>query len=155
MTTDTDAWTKYKNIFLNREVTVEIIHKYLLDTYGISLKTYTIDVIPHTRWKYKLDENIKKLSNIVYINCYVNGNGESKPFICGVTKTGEYRTTDFNFDINVNENRQTYPISGRAFLKESKLSYNTSVIYMFECPSKNQALLLERDLQYRFGLFGS
>lgn len=27
MTTDTDVWTKYKNIFLNREATIEIIHK--------------------------------------------------------------------------------------------------------------------------------
>lgn len=151
------TWDIYKENFLSRKDTISCITKFLSDTYGVSLKGYPINVVPNTRWKYKLDCEINSanLSNIVYINCYVNHNGESKPFICGTTKTGNCGTTDFNFNKNANDNRITYPITGRAFLKETHLDYDMSVIYLFGCRDKNEALLLERQIQHEFQLFGS
>lgn len=145
----------YMEIFSENEFTISDIKKFLKHTYGIELKKHLIDVSSDRYWKYNLENKIKDIRNIVYINCYKDSNGKTKPFICGVTKTGVYGTTDFNFNKHANKDRQNYLISGRAFLCEKDFDYDKSVIYLFGCTDKFEAYILERDIQYRFHLFGS
>lgn len=151
-----DSWEIYKKNFMKRDVSIGEIKEYLSTEYGIELAEYEIDEIkPYSRWKSKLDSQIKDLKNIVYIKCYEkNMDGKPRPLICGITKTGIYGTTDFNFNINANKDFQIDKISGRGFMKDNGFKYNRT-IYLFECKDKNEALLLERDIQHKFNLFGS
>lgn len=145
----------YINNFLKSEFTITDIKLFLKETYGINLIKYHIDVRPNRRWKFILEKEIKDIKNIVYINCYKDRGGKSKPFICGVTKTGKYGTTDFNFNRSANNNTQNYAITGRAFLIDKGFDYDKSVIYLFGCQNKQDANLLEREIQHKFHLFGS
>lgn len=145
----------YMGNFLKNGATVTDIRIFLKRTYDIELKEYKINAQPHTRWKFNLEKEIKDIKNIVYINCYEIKGCKSKPFICGVTKTGTYGTTDFNFDKDANNKIQNYLITGRSFLNDNDFNYDKTVIYMFGCQDKQEAYLLEREIQHKFHLFGS
>ena len=78
-----------------------------------------------------------------------------RPLICGVTKTGDKGTVDFNFNKHENDGKMSDEISGRMFLKENGINYHTKSIYLFGCETKNDARLMERAIQHEFNLFGS
>ena len=78
-----------------------------------------------------------------------------RPLICGVTKTGDKRTIDFNFNKDENTGKMSDEISGRKFLKENDINYHTKSIYLFGCDTENDARLMERAIQHEFNLFGS
>lgn len=146
----------YMTNFFKNKSTIDDIKEFLKSVYHIDLETHRIDVRPHTRWRFDLEKEIKDMSNIVYINCYkTNPDSDSKPFICGITKTGEHGTTDFNFNKNANNETTNYLTTGRSFLNDNNYDYDTSVLYLFGCQSKKEAVLLEREIQHRFNLFES
>ncbi|MEQ7214906.1 MULTISPECIES: hypothetical protein [Enterococcus] len=148
-------WEIYIDNFLNNDVTITDITKFLKNIYNIKLERYEINVQPRTHWKFKLEKEIKDKKNIVYINCYENKNYGSKPLICGVTKTGKCGTVDFDFNKDANKDTQNYSITGRAFLNDKGFDYDKHAIYLFGCQDKQEAYLLEREIQQRFHLFGS
>ena len=149
-------WKIYKERYLNRKTSFTDIEKFLIDDYGIELLHISIEtpVEPYHRWKAELRRKTKGLSNIVYINCYKD-HGVLRPLICGVTKTGEKGTVDFNFNKYENDGKMSDKISGRMFLKENGINYHTKSIYLFGCETKNDARLMERAIQHEFNLFGS
>ena len=142
--------------FLENKATISDITEFLYNVYDIELKEYELEEIkPYSRWKYNLDKQIMDIKNVVYINCYRDGNNEIKPFICGVTKTGNDGTTDFDFNKHANDETENYLITGRSFLNDYGFDYDTKKIYMFGCQNKQDAYLLERVIQNKFNLFGS
>ena len=149
-------WKIYKERYLNRKTSFTDIEKFLIDDYGIELLHISIEtpVEPYHRWKAELRRKTKGLSNIVYINCYED-HEVLRPLICGVTKTGDKRTIDFNFNKDENTGKMSDEISGRKFLKENGINYHTKSIYLFGCDTKNDARLMERAIQHEFNLFGS
>ena len=149
-------WKIYKERYLNRKTSIKDIEKFLREDYGVELRHISIDkpVEPKSHWKYELFCKTKDLSNIVYINCYED-NEVLRPLICGVTKTGDKRTIDFNFNKDENTGKMSDEISGRMFLKENGINYHTKSIYLFGCETKNDARLMERAIQHEFNLFGS
>ena len=102
---------------------IAIKQKFLIDDYGIELLHISIEtpVEPYHRWKAELRRKTKGLSNIVYINCYKD-HGVLRPLICGVTKTGDKGTVDFNFNKYENDGKMSDKISGRMFLKENGIN---------------------------------
>ena len=149
-------WKIYKERYLNRKTLITDIEKFLIVEYGIELLQICIEtpVEPRRRWFYELFCKTEDLSNIVYINCYED-HGVVRPLICGVTKTGEKGTVDFNFNKHENDGKMSDKISGRMFLKENGINYHTKSIYLFGCETKNDARLMERAIQHEFNLFGS
>ena len=149
-------WKIYKERFLNRKTSIKDIEKFLREDYGVELRHISIDkpVEPKSHWKYELFCKTKDLSNIVYINCYED-HGVLRPLICGVTKTGEKGTVDFNFNKHENDGKMSDEISGRMFLKENDIDYHKKSIYLFGCDTENDARLMERAIQHEFNLFGS
>lgn len=149
-------WKIYKEKYLNRKTSFTDIEKFLIDDYCIELLHISIEtpVEPYHRWKAELRRKTKGLSNIVYINCYED-NEVLRPLICGVTKTGDKRTIDFNFNKDENTGKMSDEISGRKFLKENDINYHTKSIYLFGCDTVNDARLMERAIQHEFNLFGS
>ncbi|MDT1946491.1 hypothetical protein MX634_16265 [Carnobacterium maltaromaticum] len=149
-------WKIYKERYLNRKTSFTDIEKFLIDDYGIELLHISIEtpVEPYHRWKAELRRKTKGLSNIVYINCYED-HEVLRPLICGVTKTGDKRTIDFNFNKDENTGKMSDEISGRKFLKENDINYHTKSIYLFGCDTENDARLMERAIQHEFNLFGS
>jgi len=144
-------WEKIKEKFKNNTESIQEIQEYLKDSFDIEMKCYRIDAKPYSRWKFKLDKEVENLSNIVYIKCYIDNEKKSKPFICGMTKTGVYGTTDFNFS----DEPTTDSYNGRFFLKEEKLTHDRTGIYLFGTDSPKTARVLESHLQKRYNLFGS
>jgi hypothetical protein len=148
---DEFIWEKIKENFKKNNASIQEIQNYLRETFDIEMKAYQIDVKPYGRWKYQLDYEIKELSNIVYIKCYIDKEEKSKPFICGITKTGFHGTTDFNFS----DNPTTDNYNGRYFLSEEGLGHDGKIIYLFGTSSSKMARVLESHLQKRYNLFGS
>jgi hypothetical protein len=143
-------WSKIREDFKENTASIENIVDYLKENFEIEMKSYEIDVKPHGWWKYHLNQEIKNLSNVVYIKCYVD-KGKSKPFICGITKTGIQGTTDFNFgDEPTNDN-----YNGRCFLSDEELGHDKTIVYLFGTSSPKMARALEAHLQKRYNLFGS
>jgi hypothetical protein len=148
-------WMKIKENFINNPESIQDVQEYLKDNFGIEMKGYTINNYdkPYSRWKSELDNQVKDLSNIVYIKCYIDKKKQSKPFICGMTKTGKCGTTDFDFSDKRADGDCNY--NGRCFLEEENLRHDKEKIYLFGTGSPKAARVLESHLQKKFNLFGS
>lgn len=82
---------------------------------------------------------------------YVKLTEYNKLLLCG--KTGSLLVNKSGTDVNFSKDEKDGP--ARQFLKENNITWNKTIILIKRCNSEKEALIVEKDIQKRYGLFGS